>query len=43
MKKGHMQTDGSLKNERNDDMNDSWMKVMDCLLPMKKTQKHEDS
>ena len=39
MKQGQMNTDGSLSNERNDDMNESWMKVMDSLYPMKKPQK----
>ena len=39
MKQGQMQTDGLLSDERNDDMTDSWMKVIDDLSPMEKSQK----
>jgi len=39
MKEGRIWIDGSLSNERNDDMIDSWMKVMDGLCPTKKSQK----
>ena len=43
MQQGQMKTDGSLSNERNDDMTNSWMKVMDGLCPMKEATKDEDS
>ena len=39
MKQYQMKIDGSLSDERNVDMTNSWMKVMDGLCPMKKTQK----
>ena len=32
-------TDGSLSDERNDDMTNSWIKVMNGLCPMNKSQK----
>ena len=38
MKEGHIGTDGSLSDERNNDMTDSWMKVMNGLCPTKKSQ-----
>lgn len=38
MKQGEMKTNGSLSYERNNDMTDPWMKVMDGLFPMKKPQ-----
>lgn len=34
MKQGQMKTNGLLSDERNDDMTDSWKKVMDDLCPM---------
>ena len=35
MKEGQIWTDRSLSVERNDDMTNSWMEVMDGLCPMK--------
>ena len=31
-----MKIDGSISDKRNDDVTDSWMKVMDGMCPMKK-------